>query len=117
MPGLGPRLDLAAQGSLTFEEPDLDRFPALRLAKEALAAGGVAPAALNAANETAVAAFLDRRIGFLDIAATVSETLERLEAEGLIAGVDGDALARAQETDTMARRVASEVVAGLGRPQ
>ncbi|MGF1464275.1 MAG: 1-deoxy-D-xylulose-5-phosphate reductoisomerase [Maricaulaceae bacterium] len=71
------RLSLAEIGQLSFEAPDLERFPALALARTALEAGGAAPAALNAANEIAVAAFLDRRIGFLDIAAIVGEVLER----------------------------------------
>ncbi len=69
-------LDLAAIGSLTFEEPDIRRFPALKLARDAAAAGGSVPAILNAANEVAVAAFLDGRIGFLDIANVVSRTIE-----------------------------------------
>lgn len=73
-----PRLDLAEIGKLTFESPDLVRFPALRLAREALRAGGAAPTILNAANEIAVAAFLDRKIGFLDIAAMVEVTLTKL---------------------------------------
>lgn len=76
------RLDLAAIGSLTFEAPDLVRFPALRLAREALQTGGVAPAALNAANETAVEGFLAGRIGFLDIAAVVEEVLQHWDAGG-----------------------------------
>jgi len=71
------RLDLAEIGVLTFERPDEVRFPALRLAREALAAGGAAPTVLNAANEVAVAAFLNRQIGFLDIASVVERTLER----------------------------------------
>lgn len=69
------RLDLAEMGALTFEAPDLERFPALRLAKEVLAAGGSAGTVLNAANEVAVAAFLDRRVGFLAIAGLVEATL------------------------------------------
>jgi 1-deoxy-D-xylulose-5-phosphate reductoisomerase len=73
------RLDLVRIGALTFKEPDLDRFPALRLAKAALAKGGAAPAILNAANEIAVAAFLQSRIGFLDIATIVSDTLSRYD--------------------------------------
>lgn len=73
-----PRLDLARIGRLDFEAPDPDRFPSLRLAREALRAGGGAPAILSAANEIAVDAFLDRRIGFLDIAATVERVLEQL---------------------------------------
>ncbi|HVF94238.1 MAG TPA: 1-deoxy-D-xylulose-5-phosphate reductoisomerase [Sphingomonas sp.] len=68
-------LDLVAIGRLDFEAPDPVRFPALRLAREALDAGGAAPAILNAANEVAVAAFLHGRIGFLEIAAIVSDTL------------------------------------------
>src|SRR3546814_18674849 len=72
-------LDLAKIGRLEFEAPDESRFPALALAKAALAADGARPAVLNAANEVAVAAFLARRIGFLDIAGIVSDTLERYD--------------------------------------
>ena len=68
-------LDLLALGRLDFETPDPERFPALRLAREALAADGARPAILNAANEIAVAAFLERRIGFLEIAAIVEDML------------------------------------------
>ena len=71
-----PRLDFAAVGRLEFSEPDLVQFPALRLARSALRAGGGAPAILNAANEIAVEAFLNRRIGFLDIAGTVEKVLD-----------------------------------------
>jgi 1-deoxy-D-xylulose-5-phosphate reductoisomerase len=70
------RLDLVRIGSLDFEAPDLVRFPALRLARAALAARGAKPAILNAANEIAVAAFLDGSIGFLDIASIADETLQ-----------------------------------------
>jgi 1-deoxy-D-xylulose-5-phosphate reductoisomerase len=73
-------LDLAAIARLDFAAPDPDRFPALRLAREALAAGGARPAVLNAANEVAVGAFLDRRIAFLDIAAIVEQTMDRYDA-------------------------------------
>jgi 1-deoxy-D-xylulose-5-phosphate reductoisomerase len=69
------RLDLPAVGRLTFEPPDERRFPALRVAREALISGGGSPTVLNAANETAVHAFLDGHIGFLDIVATVERTL------------------------------------------
>ena len=69
------RLDLVAIGQLTFEAPDPQRFPALRLAREAMASGGAAPVALNAANEEAVAAFLAGHIGFLDIAETVERVM------------------------------------------
>jgi len=72
-------LDLVAIGRLDFEAPDPVRFPALALARRALDAGGARPAILNAANEIAVAAFLDRRIGFLEIAAIVADTLDRYD--------------------------------------
>jgi 1-deoxy-D-xylulose-5-phosphate reductoisomerase len=70
------RLDLAELGALTFAAPDFERFPALRLARDVLAAGGSAPTVLNAANEVAVEAFLKGRIGFLAIASLVEATLE-----------------------------------------
>jgi 1-deoxy-D-xylulose-5-phosphate reductoisomerase len=69
------RLDLAAVKQLTFEAPDFQRFPCLGLAKGCLRAGGLAPTILNAANEVAVQAFLGRRIGFLDIARVIEDTL------------------------------------------
>jgi 1-deoxy-D-xylulose-5-phosphate reductoisomerase len=72
-------LDLAAIGRLDFAAPDPQRFPSLRLARKALEAGGARPAVLNAANEVAVAAFLDRRIAFLQIAAIVEDTLNRYD--------------------------------------
>ncbi|WP_428645218.1 1-deoxy-D-xylulose-5-phosphate reductoisomerase [Roseibium sp.] len=75
------RLDLAALGTLTFEAPDLNRFPALGLALEAMKAGGGAPAALNAADEIAVEAFLSGTIAFPDIPAAIEAVLERLDAE------------------------------------
>ena len=71
------RLDLAQIGKLDFEAPDLERFPALRIAREALEQGGAAPTVLNAANEVAVASFLAGRIGFTDIASLVEQALER----------------------------------------
>jgi 1-deoxy-D-xylulose-5-phosphate reductoisomerase len=71
-----PKLDLAKIGTLTFEEPDMERFPALRLAFEALKAGKTYPAVLNAANEIAVAAFLDKKIRFIEITETVDKTLQ-----------------------------------------
>jgi len=72
------RLDLTRIGTLTFEPPDPVRFPALRLARAALEQGGVAPVVLNAANELAVAAFLERRIGFDEIADTIERALDRV---------------------------------------
>ena len=83
IPTPAKRLDLAAIGSLTFEEPDPVRFPALRLARAALKAGGTAPAVLNAANEVAVHAFLKGQIGFLGIAETVERTLDAMPVEPL----------------------------------
>jgi len=104
------RLDLAAIGTLSFEAPDEVRFPALTIARDALARGGTAPAILSAANEIAVEAFLARKIGFLDIARNVADTLEAAEAEGLIiaAGALSDVLA----ADSAGRRLAQSL---LGR--
>ena len=116
LPWPAPRLDLAAIGQLTFHAPDPERFPALSMARAALERGCGAPAALNAANETAVAAFLDRRIGFLDIAAAVAETLERMDRAGdLVAGADGDAVEVAMMVDKASRRVATDVLTSVGR--
>jgi 1-deoxy-D-xylulose-5-phosphate reductoisomerase len=76
-------LDLAALGRLTFAAPDPQRFPALRLARNALQRGGGCPTILNAANEIAVQAFLDKEIGFLDIARLVERTVESFDDTGL----------------------------------
>ncbi len=99
-----PRLDLAAIGQLTFEAPDPQRFPALRLARLALQTGGSAPTVLNAANEVAVQAFLDRRIGFLDIARVVEETLAAVDHVPL--GSIDDVMAE----DARARHAAGAIV-------
>jgi 1-deoxy-D-xylulose-5-phosphate reductoisomerase len=80
LPTAAPRLDLAAVAKLEFAAPDEVRFPALRLAREVLVAGAGAPAVLNAANEIAVAAFLARQIGFLDISAIVETVLQQFGA-------------------------------------
>lgn len=99
------RLDLVKLSTLTFEAPDETRFPALGIARQALRRGGSAPAVLNAANEVAVEAFLDRAIGFLDIAATVASSLEQAESRGLLkplACLD-DVLAVDAETRGLAR--------------
>ena len=95
-------LDLIAIGRLDFEEPDPVRFPALRLARAALDAGGARPAILNAANEIAVAAFLDRRVQFLEIAAIVEDVLDRYDPPSprtleAVLAVDGEARALAAE--------------------
>jgi 1-deoxy-D-xylulose-5-phosphate reductoisomerase len=106
-----PRLDLAAVGQLTFEAPDETAFPALAMARNALERGGGAPAAMNAANEVGVAAFLDRKIGFLDIAALVAETLEELTGGGDLAqDDDADPLEWAMAIDAGARRTAAQVL-------
>jgi 1-deoxy-D-xylulose-5-phosphate reductoisomerase len=104
-----PRLDLAALGRLTFEPPDPQRFPALRLTRAALEAGGGAATVLNAANEVAVAAFLDNRIGFLDIAAIVEETLTALPDCRI------DSLDDVYDTDRDARAVATRLVGNGAR--
>ncbi len=91
-------LDLLAQGRLDFEPPDLDAFPCLGLAFSALAAGGTAPATLNAANEVAVAAFLQGRIGFLRIPALVEAALAALPATA------AGSLDELREADARARR-------------
>ncbi|WP_110666975.1 1-deoxy-D-xylulose-5-phosphate reductoisomerase [Salinicola halophilus] len=98
-------LDLFAIGRLDFQAPDETRFPCLRLAREAMQAGGTAPACLNAANEIAVAAFLDERLGFLDIAGLVAETLERVESHA------ADSLDAILHDDARARRVAEGILA------
>jgi 1-deoxy-D-xylulose-5-phosphate reductoisomerase len=100
-------LDLAKIGTLTFEAPDLRRFPCLGLAYQALAAGGAATAVLNAANEEAVAAFLERRIPYLGIAATLEHTLHRL------AGLPADSLDDLMAADAAARIVARELIAAV----
>ncbi len=100
------RLDLATIATLTFEAPDETRFPALRLAREALAAGGAAPAILNAANEVGVHSFLAGRIGFLDIARIVEETLARVTNRGVTTLADViavDAEARTYASDATQR--------------
>jgi len=80
MPTPAERLDLASIGSLEFEQPDLQRFPALRIARQALVQGGAAPTILNAANEIAVASFLGGQIGFTEIASLVEQAIERAVA-------------------------------------
>jgi len=97
-----PRLDLAAAGSLTFEQPDLETFACLRLALEAGRAGGTAPTVLNAADEVAVAAFLEERIPFTAIPAVIERVLEEMPAQGVshfddLFAADAEARERSQE--------------------
>ncbi len=99
-----PPMDLAAIGTFTFYRPDHDRFPCLGLGYEALKIGGTMPATLNAANEVAVAAYLDERIGFLDIAAVIRGTMDAHQQRE-VATLD-DAL----EADRWAREKAGELV-------
>ena len=106
-----PRLDLARIARLTFEAPDEERFPALALARQALRAGGAAPTVLNAANEVAVGAFLEGRIGFLDIVAVVEEVLDAEAGTGAAAVSLDDILA----VDACARRRAGTLLAGWPR--
>lgn len=100
------RLDLAEIGSLTFEAPDLKRFPALALARDALQSGGAAPTILNAANEVAVAAFLAGQIGFLDIAQVVERVMGDLADELPAPGTLDDVM----QIDRTSRQKAAERV-------
>jgi 1-deoxy-D-xylulose-5-phosphate reductoisomerase len=99
-----PSLDLFKIARLDFEAPDFERFPCLQLAYAALRAGGTAPAILNAANEVAVAAFLDRRLSFLGIPRLIEATLAALPA-----GPEGS-LADVLTADAEARRIASSLI-------
>jgi 1-deoxy-D-xylulose-5-phosphate reductoisomerase len=106
--GVAP-LDLAALGRFDFEKPDLQAFPCLGLAFAALAAGGSAPATLNAANEIAVAAFLDGKLSFLGIPALIEATLSALPAE------PAEDLAVLMHCDGQARRKAGELLTRMGQ--
>ncbi|MBB3266641.1 1-deoxy-D-xylulose-5-phosphate reductoisomerase [Azospirillum sp. OGB3] len=109
IPTPAERLDLVKAATLTFEAPDPERFPALRLARAALQSGGGAPTILSAANEVAVQAFLDRRIGFLDIERIVEGVLGTLPHRPL------RDLGAVRDTDAEARRVAADRVEALAR--
>ncbi len=104
-----PQLDLAAVGALSFEAPDLGTFACLRLALEAGRAGGTAPCVLNAADEVAVTAFLEGRIGFTSIAAAVEAVLDQMPAQQPTHFEDLFAV------DAEARRRTEEQVGGLAR--
>ncbi|WP_422036045.1 1-deoxy-D-xylulose-5-phosphate reductoisomerase [Reyranella sp.] len=103
--GPAAKLDFMGIPALTFERPDSGRFPALRLAREALVTGGYAPIVLNAANEAAVAAFLARRVRFLDIARIVEDVMSGWN--GLSEAVGG--LEQVEAADLEARRLAEEI--------
>ncbi len=108
-----PRLDLVRVASLTFEEPDPVRFPALTLARRALAAGGGAPTVLNAANEVAVREFIGRRLGFAGIPALVEATLDAAHKSGVTANPQSvdEALAIDQDSRRLAERLLPEIAA------
>ncbi|HZO47415.1 MAG TPA: 1-deoxy-D-xylulose-5-phosphate reductoisomerase [Xanthobacteraceae bacterium] len=111
--GPAPRLDLAQIATLTFERPDLVRFPALGLARQALEAGGGAPTVLNAANEVAVGEFLAKKLRFVEISALVAETLAAAVGRGLTrepASVD-DALAIDHDSRLLTRELLPEIAA------
>ena len=103
------RLDLARVGALTFRAPDEERWPALRLAREVMASGGLAGAVFNAAKEAALDAFIAGRIGFQQMAAVVEETLARAHDAAARAP---DALEDVLAADQLARRRAAEVIRG-----
>ena len=102
------KLDLTSVGTLQFEAPDLIRFPALKLACQALQTGGTAPTILNAANEVAVEGFLGERLAFLDIPSTVEEVLGKLDV------IHPTCLGDVHEADQQARQIAQQIVARLG---
>jgi 1-deoxy-D-xylulose-5-phosphate reductoisomerase len=99
-----PALDLPAVGQLTFHEPDTEKFPCLRLARQALARGGSAPVVLNAANEAAVAAFLEGRLRFTQIAEVIAEALDRVPAR------EPGSIEECVALDRETRRVADEIL-------
>lgn len=103
----GRKLDLAEIGSLNFVSPDFKKFPCLNLAKEAMDCSGNAPAALNAANEEAVAAFLDNKIGYLDIHRIIASVMDRIEISTVKEIQD------IYETDRFARECALQMIKAL----
>jgi 1-deoxy-D-xylulose-5-phosphate reductoisomerase len=103
------RLDLTQMGALTFQPPDLERFPCLTMARQALVAGGCAPAIVNAANEVAVAAFLEGRVRFTQIAELIADALDRVEAPRLTD------LEACLEVDAATRRHVQASIAPTGR--
>ena len=106
--GVAP-LNLTQLSALQFSEPDFDRFPCLALAFEAAKAGGTAPAVLNAANEVAVAAFLDQRLPYLQIADVVRETLTAIQA------VPAGSIDTVLGADAQARQAAAQFVSTLAK--
>jgi 1-deoxy-D-xylulose-5-phosphate reductoisomerase len=107
------RLDLASIGALAFEAPDETRFPSLRFARDVLAAGGSASTVLNAANEIAVEAFLDGRLGFLAIGQLVEATLDR---SAHLAGLSPDSVDEVLAIDAEARAIAMSLLLRFAQP-
>jgi 1-deoxy-D-xylulose-5-phosphate reductoisomerase len=108
--GVSPSLDFARVGALTFEEPDLERFPCLAYAFDALEAGGSMPAVLSAANEVAVRYFLEERIGYNDIARVIKETMDGHTPSSIVTVED------ALKADLWARKEAEKIIeAGINR--
>ena len=105
-------LNIFEVAQLDFEKPDLTRFPCLRLCYRAIEMGGTATIVLNAANEIAVEAFLDKRIGFTDIAKLIERTLDQVANSGDIAG-DVDALEKILQADAMARKITNNYIAAM----
>ncbi len=106
--GVAP-LDMIATARLDFEAPDEARFPCLRLAREAVVVGGTAMAVCNAANEVAVASFLERRIGFTEIPALIEQTLEQVTV------VEPKTLSVVESADSEAREIAASLVCATRR--
>jgi 1-deoxy-D-xylulose-5-phosphate reductoisomerase len=102
-------LDLVAAARLDFEAPDVERFPALRLAREAAESGGTSPAVLNAANEVAVAAFLAGRLGFVRIPEIIATVLARHDRQ------EASSLGLVLEADSIARGLAESLLVGAAR--
>jgi len=105
------QLDLTQVGTLQFEKPDFNRFPCLKLAYDALNAGGTAPALLNAANEVAVAAFLEQRIGFRQIDRVIAAVMDELP-QGAASSIEA-----VMAQDALARAAATRIIAALPQPE
>jgi len=111
-----PPLDLARLSSLHFESPDLERFPCISLAYRALRTGGTLPAAMNAANETAVQAFIEERVSFPDIAQIIKSVMDEhrtTDVKDLDTVVDADRSARAAAHAAIAQLARESRVTGV----